>query len=118
MTLVDIRSVEEWSDATINCSKMVSNWCGVRVPSLTLVTKLSKIGDDWAFMILRAWQLRVFVHSGLKICPDSGASLTVYKLASDSTCHASSCSGADLFLVQQLRMLCRIYCLDPLMNGR
>lgn len=64
MSLVDVRSVGDWSDAAKNRSEMVSSG-GVRASFLTQSTRLSNFEADTTSMILRPFWLQSFVRFGL-----------------------------------------------------
>lgn len=59
---------------------------------------------------------QAFVRSGLD-CPISGVVLPDCRLTKHSAWRESSCSELDWFMVQYLRMLCRIDWLSPSMNN-
>lgn len=54
MVGVDVKSVNDWSEAAGYFFKIVSNYCGVSIHSVPQSTRVSKIEVDSTFMILKA----------------------------------------------------------------
>lgn len=84
MAVVDVKFVEEWSDAAPNQSEVTRGCWGVGIPSLMHLTRLSKLDEDSTFIMFRALPLGTCVGPGLD-CSDSGILLPECRLLREST---------------------------------